>query len=220
MKTEIMSFNGMNSVGLYGLAADKYVLVGQEVREETTKELEKIFSMPVYRITIAGTSLIGVFLNYANGKLLVPSIAFESELKKLDKLGIDFEVIDTKYTCLGNNMLFGEKEGIVNPNYSESFTRKLGEKLGIKLHRMKISGIESVGSICVVGSGKGVVSNDISEEEFEEMQKILGVELTPGTINMGSEYIKSGLLVNKNGLIIGKGSGGPEIANADQAFRN
>ncbi|MFT4261345.1 MAG: translation initiation factor IF-6 [Candidatus Woesearchaeota archaeon] len=220
MKTEILSFNGINTVGLYGYATNNYVLIGQEVQDRFLEELEKIFDVPIHKITIAGTSLIGVFLNGTEEKLLVPNIAFDSELKKLDDLKIPYEVIETKFTCLGNNLLIGKKEGLINSEFSDEEVKKIEKILGIKLHKYKLSDIEAIGSIAVLNEDKGLISNNITDKEYKEIQKILGVELTPGTLNMGSEYIKSSILINKNGLIIGKGSGGPEIANADQAFRD
>ena len=35
---------------------------------------------------------------------------------------------------------------------------------------------------------------------------------------MGSPYVSSGILTNKNGFVIGSMSGGPEIDNADKAL--
>jgi len=36
---------------------------------------------------------------------------------------------------------------------------------------------------------------------------------------MGSTQVRSGIAVNDNGMIIGELSGGPEVVNADEAFR-
>lgn len=37
---------------------------------------------------------------------------------------------------------------------------------------------------------------------------------------MGSQYIKSGVLVNSNGLAVSKNSGGPELVNAEEALKD
>lgn len=220
MNTEILSFNGLNTIGLYGFVTDKFALFGMEVQDKYVDELKRIFEVPVHKITIAGTSLIGVFLSGNENKLLVPDIAFDQELLQLEKLGIDFEVIETKYTCLGNNILIGKKGGLINPLFTEAQAKKISDLIKVPLTRYKIGEIEAIGSLAVINKDKGLISNEITEKEYKEIKKILGVDLTPGTVNMGSEYIKSGILVNSFGLIIGKGSGGPELANADQAFRD
>ena len=64
----------------------------------------------------------------------------------------------------------------------------------------------------------GLVTNEIRQKDLEHLETFLGLELTGGSVNMGSTYIASGLAVNKNGFIMGQGSGGPELINADQAF--
>ena len=89
------NINGNPNVGLYGFANNKYVLVGREVPAALAQEIGKVLNVPVHQISIAGTSLLGVFLAGNDHKLLVPSIAFDSELRVLDKLGIPYAVIET-----------------------------------------------------------------------------------------------------------------------------
>jgi translation initiation factor 6 (eIF-6) len=47
----------------------------------------------------------------------------------------------------------------------------------------------------------------------------LKVPTRRGTINMGSGFVKGGIAANKNGMVVGDASGGPEIVNAEQALR-
>lgn len=220
MKTEIMSFNGLNTIGLYAFVTDKYALIGQEVPDKHIQEIEEVLQVKTHKITIAGTSLIGVFLAGNEDVLLVPNIAFDSEIEQLKKIGINYKIIDTKYTCLGNNIILGNKKGLISTVFTDAQAKSLSKELNIELTRYKTQQIEAIGSLIAKNKEKGLISNDITDEEFEFIQKTLEIELTPGTLNMGSEYIKSSLLVNSKGLILGKGSGGPEIANADNAFRN
>src|SRR3989338_10042705 len=94
----IASFNSNPNVGLYGYANDKYCLIGREVPEKLHKKIEEVLNVKTLVMTIAGTSLLGVFLSGNNKMLLVPSIAFPQELELLDKHKIKYKVIETKFT--------------------------------------------------------------------------------------------------------------------------
>ena len=220
MNSKMMSFQNNSNVGLYIFVNNKVLLVGKEVPERYDEELEKVFELPVRRITIAGASFIGVFIAGNEETLLVPSIIFDEELETLKETGLNIHVLDTKQTCLGNSIIVGKNKLVVNHEFTEAQTRKIGELFGVAAEQIKIKDFKAIGSLVAINTekGKGLIGNDIDEDAFERLQKILGYELTPTSINLGSPYVKSGIAVNKNGFIIGKISGGPEINNAEEGL--
>ncbi|GIU69663.1 MAG: translation initiation factor 6 [Candidatus Woesearchaeota archaeon] len=214
----ITSFNGNPNVGLYGYANDKYCLIGTEVPDKIYKKIEEILAVKVIPITIAGTSLIGVFVNGNSKKLLVPNIIFPHEIAILEKNKIPFAIIDTKYTCLGNNMIITEKSGIVSNDYGVKDIKQINQALGFEVVKAKIASHNTLGSLAVHTKKSILCHHDISEEEAKTLQKILNLEVHTGTVNMGSPFIGAGILCNSKGMIIGEMSGGPEIINADQVL--
>ncbi len=218
MHALILDFNGNPSVGLYGLETSEFLLLGKEVPDVHDAEIEKVFKKPIKRINIAGTGLISVFAVWNNNKLLVPSIIFDNELNDLKELGIDYDVINTELTCLGNNILASEKAVIINPQFTEDERKIIAEALGKPVIKEAVYGIESVGSIGIIRNNKGLFHRDLLDGEIKKLEKLLGIEIMTGTVNMGSPFVKSGIIVGENGFIIGSNSGGPEIANADEAL--
>lgn len=224
MKSALMSFNNNSNIGLYAFVNDKVLLVGHEVPEQYDKDLKEIFQVPLKRITMAGTSLIGVFAAGTNEKLLVPAIILKEELDILKEImkevDMTIEVVETKQTCLGNNIAIGKDKILVNSEFTEPQARRLGESLGMEAVRTRTDDTKTIGSLIVVNKdkGRGLIGNDISDDEFEEIAGEIGYELTPSSINMGSPYLKSGILCNKNGFVIGRLSGGPEITNAEEGL--
>ncbi|MBD3209016.1 translation initiation factor IF-6 [Candidatus Woesearchaeota archaeon] len=210
--------NGNPNVGLYGLVTDDYVLLGKEVPESKDKTVKAIFNKDIARITIAGTSLINVFCVWHNNTLLVPSITFDHEKEALTKLGIDYEVIETELTCLGNNILLTEKRALLNPDFKAKTVEKLKEVLRLPCEQTTIMEVEAIGSIGVIRNNKGLFHRDIPPVRVRELEKSLGVDITLGTVNMGSPYVKSGILLGEEGFLIGDTSGGPEVKNADEAL--
>lgn len=199
---------------------DKFALVGVEVPLEEIKKIEQTFEVPVHRITIAGTSLIGVFVNGNNDKIIVPSIIFDEEKKVLETLGINYSVFESKLTCFGNNIVVANDIVLVSNEYSKTQAKKIGEIFELDSKRMNIAGISTLGSLLVLNNSKkkGLVTNYIEEDEFDSLASLLGYKLTPNTVNMGSIQIGSGVVCNEKGFLVGKASGYPEIQNAEEGL--
>ncbi|PIN81642.1 translation initiation factor IF-6 [Candidatus Woesearchaeota archaeon CG10_big_fil_rev_8_21_14_0_10_32_9] len=220
MHASVINFDGISSIGLYIYANDNFVLVGKEVPEKFDKELAEVFKVPIHRVTIAGTSMVGVFVAGNNSKILVPGIIFDDEKDDLTKLGINFEVLDTRLTCLGNNLLVGSKVTLANPEFSDGQIKQIGEALNVSCEKALITDINTLGSLVVLNEHKkkALLTNDATDEDIALIETKFEVEVTLGSVNMGSPYIRSGLVCNKNGFAVGSMSGGPEITNADDAL--
>lgn len=212
------NFNSNPNVGLYMYATDKYCLVGTEVPENMLKDIEEVLDVPLIRMSIAGTSLLGVFLNGNKNCLLVPKIAFQTELEILNKHKIKYKLIDTKLTCLGNNIICNDKGCLVSSEYGEREIKAFKEALKVNVVKAKIAELNTLGSLAVHTKKGLLCHHEILEHEAELLKKVLKVEVFTGTVNMGVPFIGSGIVCNNKGFIIGDASGGPEIVNADEAL--
>ena len=210
------SFNGNPNIGLYGFCNDEFCLMGKGLSKEKIKEIENVLSVPVHEITLCGTSLIGVFTAGNSNTILVPSIVFDCELETLDKLGIKYTVLDCKLTALGNNIICNDFGAIVNPEFTAVQKKNIRKALNVKVVPGKIAGLETVGSIAVINKKHCAIHMAASKEDQENVKTILDVKCIESTVNMGSPHIKSGLLCNKNGFIMGEQSSGPEMMNIDE----
>jgi translation initiation factor 6 len=211
-----MDFYGNPNIGLYGYCNNNYCLLGSEVTEQDAEEVEKVLGVPVHQLTICGTSLLGVFLAGNSNMLLVPEIAFDYELKELDRLKIKHKVIKSNLTALGNNILCNDYGCLANPEFKNDEVKAISNALGVPVKQGRIAGIETVGSIAVVNSTAVAIHRDISDKEAAIVEHTLGVNCVHSTVNMGSPHIRSGVLCNDNGFAIGNLSSGPEINNIEQ----
>jgi translation initiation factor 6 len=214
----VTNFNSNPNVGLYGYATDKYCLVGSDIPEKLFKDIEEVLDVPLIPMSIAGTSLLGVFLSGNKNCLLVPQIVFPNELAILDKHKIKYKLIDTKLTCLGNNMICNDKGCLVSDEYGEREIKAFKDALKVNVARTKIAELNTIGSLAVHTKKGLLCHHEILEHEAELIKKILKVEVFTGTVNMGVPFIGSGILCNNKGFIIGDASGGPETVNADEAL--
>ena len=214
----LMSFDSNPNIGLYAFATDEFCLLAEEVADKHEDEIKNILQVPVYRMTIAGTGLLGVFLAGNANVVLVPEIANEDELKRLAEYGIECEVVSTKLTALGNNITSNKKTALVNDEFSDAAVKQIKNSLKIPVKKGKVAELTNVGSCLVVNNKGGLVHRDIKGFELEFLEKLFGCEIYEGTINMGNPYVKSGIIANSYGMIVGSHSGGPEINNADEAL--
>ncbi|MBW3015845.1 translation initiation factor IF-6 [Candidatus Woesearchaeota archaeon] len=210
------NFDGNPNVGLYAFCTDKFCLLGKEINPRKAKEIEAVLKVPVHRINICGTSLLGVFIAGNSKCLLVPGIAFENELRVLDKLGIKYKVINTKQTALGNNILCNDEGAVVNPEFSADTKKEIRQALGVNLKPGTIAELDIVGSLGVAARGNCIIHMDASDDEIKKIEELLKVKCHSATVNLGNPYIKAGLFCNKNGFVIGDQSGGPEITMIDE----
>jgi len=212
------SFNGNPNVGLYAFCNDKFCLLGKEVPESVSEKISEVLNVPVHRVTIAGTSLIGAFVAGNNNMILVPEIAFESELLALEKLNIPYTVIKTKYTALGNNILCNDTGALVNPCFSADTKKEIRQALNVSLKPGTVANIETVGSVGILRKEFCVIHRDASAEDIDYIESLLNVKCTIGTVNLGNPYVKSGLFCNRFGFVAGSLSGGPELSNIDESL--
>ena len=212
-KVVLMEFESNPNIGLYMFANDKFAIIGQEVKSDKLKEIEKVLNVPVYRATVLGTELIGVFVSGNDEYLLLPQM-YDYEMKIFEKICKEHSVKLVSLTDIqntyGNNICFGKEEVLINANYSTKFKKDLEKETKLKPIQIKIVDYENVGALAIYKNGKYFLSNEIGEKDAKEfVKKVAGI----GTINSGSNYIASGVVANSNGIIIGSMSTSVEIQN-------
>lgn len=214
----ITNINGNPNVGLYGYCNDKYCLLGLDVSRKKAREIEKILKVPVHRLNIAGTSLVGVFCAGNNSCLLLPNIVFEDELKQLDKLKIKYKVIDTKLTALGNNVLCNDNGAFVNPNFSAVQKKKIRQALNVKVVPGQIAELDTTGSLGILNEKGCLLHRDTHQRTIKFLEGLLKIKCDTGSVNLGNPFVSSGVLCNSNGFVVGNQSGGPEISHIDHVL--
>ncbi len=224
MRVAKLDFNGNPNVGLYGYCvtnqeAECLCLLGERVTEERSQQLSEVLDADLQQITIAGTPLIGVFLAGNQKSLLVPNTTFDHELSRLRALGLPASVFHTKLTCLGNNIIANEHGCLVNPAFTNAEIEQLRDFLGVPVKRITIAGLDTPGAVIVLNGKRGIIHRDAAQHEIEMVKETLLLEsLEPSSVNLGSPYLRAGILNNEHGFIVGALSGGPEIVHIEEAL--
>lgn len=195
---------------------DSYCLIGQEVPEKHRQGIEEALGVPTYRLTVAGTSLVGVFASGTDKLLLLPDILLDHEKRQIESLDIPYALFKTDNTALGNNILFNEHGCLINPIYTKKEQEELKRLIGLEPQVRRIADVETPGSVIVFNNELGLMHNDATVDDINFVSELFNRECTNATINMGVPYIRSGLCCNKNGFVISATTSGPEIAFVDE----
>lgn len=209
------SVNGNSNIGLYIYCNNDYALAGVEVPDKVVEKAKEILDVPVHQITIAGTSLVGVFLAGNSNCLLIPNIAFDHEIAAIEKLGINYKIINTTFTTLGNNLVCNDFGCVASTDFSAETKKIIKTALNVPVQSGTIAGLPTVGSAIAINSKGGIVHTEVSDNEMAVLQKVLQIELDVGTVNLGGNYLASGIVANDKGFLVGDISGGPEIIHID-----
>ncbi len=224
MKILKMGFGKNPNVGLYVFASTKFCLVPKTIRDIEVKQIEKTLGVKAYRVSIAGTELLGVFCAGNSSVLMIPQIAFESEIKELEKVANDNEVrlciFESEKTALGNLVKANDKGIVLSSQFSKNEIDMIESAFSLKSLSLDVSESLTIGSGLVINNTKGIVHNDMDDEDLKRVKKVLGIDAIKGTVNFGQAYVSSGLVMNDYGFIVGDLSSGVEIMDIDEFLNN
>ena len=212
------SFHQNPNIGLCGFANDKFALLPHIVSQKQEEEIAKVLQVPAHKVNMCGTSLIGVFVTGNNHGILIPHIAFDSEIKRIEQWKIPYTVINTDHTALGNNIVANDQVALIGPDL-EPVKNDIKKALNVaKVSVFTIQNIPVVGAMMILNDKGCLLSAIASEEEASFIENFFKVPVTQGTVNLGSPYVRSGLITNSKGFVFGDRTGGPEAVNIDGAL--
>jgi translation initiation factor 6 len=211
------NYFGTPNIGMYLFATDSYAIVGAAMEQKEKDMIESILKVPVYSINICGTPMAGLFLAGDEKTLFVPELIYTHEFNALEQIeGVTVVKVPSRFTALGNNMVVGNGAIFVNSELEPEAIEFLSQ-YGV-VDKIEVADTDVVGSCVALNKKGGVVHPGAEDEELDVLEEKLGVPLTKATVNMGSNYVKSGIVANSNGFIVGNSSTGPEVANIDEAL--
>jgi len=213
---------GSPHIGTYMVVTDSLALVPRGTDSELRRKIKEVLSVEdIVETSIAGTALIGIFAVASGKKVVVPSIVKEEEVEEMRSLGLSVDVVDTSnFNALGNVVLHNSRVAIFHPELDKEVATQIATALSLRTYtHSPVAGIPTVGSAAVVTDRGGLVHPNANEEELKRLSELFGVELDVGTVNFGIGFIKSGLVANNYGVLVGELTTGPEIVRVMKAFK-
>jgi translation initiation factor 6 len=81
----------------------------------------------------------------------------------------------------------------------------------LDLIQQNIMHLDIPGSLLVVTDNGGVIHPDVDDNELSMLEDYFKVGIERATVNAGIPFIKSGLIANNHGALVGGKTTGPEI---------
>jgi len=211
-----LSIFGDSNIGVYVFVNNRIALTPPRITRTVRRLLNEVLGVEVVETTIAGSSILGVFVAGNNKGLLLPSIITEEELDHLrQSLGgeLRLRVVDSVYTAWGNLVAANDNVALASGDLGKRELEAIGEALGVEVHTARLVDTGAVGAVTVFNNKAGLIHPGVPDESIEELSRRLGVRLGPATVNEGVGFVKSGVLLNDQGVLVGHETTGPEIMN-------
>jgi len=216
-----VSILGNSNVGVYIYANDYYAFVPPGLTRSEKELIEEVLDVEVVEVTIAQTRLIGVLMNGNNNGIILARNASPDEVERIKRATRDMNVVvlDSRNNAVGNLVVANSRYALAYPFLNERELEEISDALGVEVERGSVANVPTVGSVLVVTDRGGIVHPEASEEEIEALSKKFGVSIAPGTVNFGVAFIRTGLVANNKGAIVGEDTTGPELARIQMALR-
>ncbi len=214
------AFFGTAEVGLFAVPTEKICLVPPQLKRRQKNLIEEVLDVTVIPTTLAGSILLSPMAVGNSNGLILSNMVLDEELEAVKKGAgdLNIEIIEGKYTAIGNLILANDQAALASSILPRGTLKKIEDVLGVEVLTGRIANRSYVGSLAVVTDSGGVVCAEISEEEERKLAEIFKVDIVPGTINNGVKFVRSGIIANSKGAIIGSMTTGPELMTISRAL--
>lgn len=216
---KLTSINKNVNLGIAARANDSFCVVPRGIPEGFEDEVKEVLGVEVVRTNLYGTSIIGAFLVMNNKGGVVSDIVYGSEVAELREAGLKIEVVKDRFNALGNLVLAGDRGAIAYSGLRKKSIEKIEKALDCPMETIDALGnYRTVGSIGISTSKGALFHPNVHDRDLEFIEKVLKVNVDIGTVNMGVGFVRTGMVANKNGALIGENTTGPEILRVEEAL--
>ncbi len=213
------NFNTDPNVGLYGFATDNYCLLGLKPKKKVLEKMRTTMKTEIKILTIGGSELVGLFSVGNKNGMILTKIVENYEVKKLKKeFDLNLEILKSKETAIGNLIVCNDKGCLISKTLKK-FKKQISDALNVEVEIGKIANFDIVGSVAIASNKGCLCHRDAKEEEMKKIEEILKVRVDIGTVSYGSPFVKSGIIVNSNGVIFSDRTTGPEMGRIEEVFK-
>ncbi len=223
MSVEVVYAFGNPNIGVYITASDKWALIPVEAPDKVEQALRRSLGVEVLRTTVGASSLIGILCVMNSKGLLLGNIVRDGEVQAIKRaLGGELvvEVVsEMRENALGNLILANDRAAIVSPLVAPEVRRKVADALDVEVVEATLGGSSLVGALGVATNRGVLLSPILSDEEVAKVIELMGVPKGGvGTVNRGSIFVRSGLVANSRGALVGYETTGIEMMRVQSSL--
>jgi translation initiation factor 6 len=209
---------GTSSVGVFLATNNSVTFLPPDVPEKIDDLVRGTLRTSVARFTIAKSPLLGVFLVANDNGVLLSPLALEDEVRLFKSLGLNVEVLNTKYTAVSNLILANNKTALVSPLLEPPLRKVVADVLGVEVIVDTVANNPLVGALAVLNSRGLLVAPEATDEDIKKLSEYFKVRVDVGTVNKGKSFLRGGIVVNDHGALVGDETAGPELMRITQVL--
>ncbi|MCE4606480.1 MAG: translation initiation factor IF-6 [Desulfurococcales archaeon] len=221
-RVEYFDYRGNPNVGVYIVANNKLALIPMDLNPKDVEIIQGVLGVDVFHLKISDTSLLGVLVALNDNGIIVPRTSSDPEIRKLKNIvrtvGLELGVLPSRNNAIGNMILTNNKAALVYPELDDNSLKIISDVLDVEVTKKSIIGIPTVGSLGVITDRGGIVHRDVTDDELDWLSDYFKVDIMTGTINFGVSFIKTGLVANSKGGLVGSETTGPELVRIQMAL--
>lgn len=217
-----ISFESVPEIGAYATLTNMYALVAASDNTHFVSAFEEVLDVPVVQCTINGIKLVGT-QSVGNSKgLLLSSTVTDQELQHIRNTlpeKIRVRRVDERLNALGNVIVCNDHVALVHADAAASTVEAVSDTLGVDVFKYALAENGLVGSYSAMNNTAMLVGSKTTADEISELSELLNLRVIPGTVNRGSDVIRSGVAMNDFVCFVGSKTTSTEILVVDSLFR-
>jgi len=216
LSVEVVYAFGNPNLGVYVAASEDFALVPVDAPEKLEQALKRNLGVGVLRASIGSSSLLGVFCVMNSKGILVGNAVREEEVARLREALGDKVVVrvleEVKENALGNLILANDKGALVSPLLPKEAVQAVFDTLDVEVVQSKLGGSNLVGALGVATNRGVLLSPIVADEEVDFVISVLKTHKGGiGTVNKGNIFVRSGIVANSKGALVGFETTGVEL---------
>jgi len=201
---------GSVNIGVYCFCNEKLAIVPPGLTPKKINELVNTLGVEVCKTTIGGSTLIGSLTVGNSNGILVPHIIRDYEFDRINKF-CKVNVVESNWTALGNVVLSNDSGAVIHPEAPEKLRNYVKDELRIQVVDATIGTLGFVGALGIATNKGAILSPNASVEEQAVIGNALHVNVDLSATNGGVPFVKSGILANSKGAVVGPLTRGAEL---------
>lgn len=208
---------GSPNIGVYCFCNEKVAIVPPGLTNRKINQFAETLGVGVCETTIAGSTLVGALVTGNSNAVLVPHTTREYELERIQEF-TKTVVVRSNWTALGNVVLVNDHGAVVHSDSPQEIAKAVNDELSVSPVLGKIGKLSFVGALGIATNKGAILSPNTTEEEQNVAESALHVEVQLSSTNGGVPFVKSGILANSKGAVVGPLTRGAELMQVSRSL--
>ncbi len=208
---------GSPNIGVYCFCNEKIAIVPPGLTSRKMNQFAETLGVGVCKTTVGGSTLVGALVTGNSNGLLVPHIIRNYELERIQEFS-KVVIVESRWTALGNVVLTNDFGAVVHPEAPKEVVTMVSQELGVQPVQAKLGNLPFVGALGIATNKGAIVSPNTLKEEQSVIESALHVGVQLSGTNGGVVFVRSGILANSKGAVVGPLTRGAELMQITRAL--